>query len=80
MVRARELFYRAIAIAPEFFENQVDLAELVLKPNGDTADACALLQDVIARSADSAAMALWPLYNELSVRQAQEVLATLTCP
>ncbi len=80
MARARELFQRAIAIAPDFFENQVDLAELVLKPSGETADACALLQDVIARSADSAAMALWPLYNELSVRQAHRVLATLTCP
>lgn len=80
MARALSLFNRAIAIAPDFFENQVDLAELVLKPSGETADACALLQDVIARSADPAAMALWPLYNELSVRQAQHVLATLTCP
>lgn len=80
MARARELFGRAITIAPDFFENQVNLAELVLKPAGETAEACALLRDVIARSADATAMALWPLYNELSVRQAHKVLATLTCP
>lgn len=80
MARARELFDRAIAVAPDFFENHVNLAELVLKPAGETAEACALLRDVIARSADATAMALWPLYNELSVRQAHKVLATLTCP
>ncbi|MEN6368368.1 MAG: TRAP transporter TatT component family protein [Thermotogota bacterium] len=80
MARARTLFERAITIAPNYFENQVNLAELVLKPSGETAEACALLRDVIARSANPATMALWPLYNELSAHQAQKLLATFSCP
>lgn len=80
MSRARELFDRAMAVAPDFLENPVNLAELVLKPRGEVAEACALLQDVVARSTDSAIMDLWPLYNELSARQARKLLTSLSCP
>lgn len=80
LTRARELFDRAIAIAPDFFENEVNLAELVLKPSGQTAEACALLREVVAQSADPSAMAGWPFYNELSVSAAQRLLGSFACP
>ncbi|MGD9676478.1 MAG: TRAP transporter TatT component family protein [Candidatus Bipolaricaulia bacterium] len=80
LARARELFDRAMVLAPDFLENPVNLAELVLKPSGDVAEACTFLQDVVARSADPEVMGAWPFYNELSTRQARKLLASLPCP
>jgi tetratricopeptide (TPR) repeat protein len=78
MVRARDVFARAMAIAPEFLQNAVDLSEWVLKPTGETDAFCSTLHDVVARAADSAVMGAWPLYNELALRRA--VTMSSGCP
>jgi tetratricopeptide (TPR) repeat protein len=70
LVRARELFDRAIAIAPEFLQNAVDLSEWVLKPSGEGDALCTTLAGVKLDAQDSAVMGAWPLYNELALRRA----------
>mgnify|MGYP001765850087 CR=1 FL=1 len=77
MERSRELFERAIAIAPEYLENKTDLAEWVLKPAKDETF-CAVLTEVYAQAADPAVMAAWPLYNALAITQADRLSAD--CP
>ncbi|MCX6091713.1 MAG: TRAP transporter TatT component family protein [Candidatus Bipolaricaulota bacterium] len=73
LARARELLNRAIAIAPEFLQNAVDLSEWVLKQNKETQALCTTLQDVKTRAQDPAIMSTWPLYNELSLRRAESL-------
>jgi tetratricopeptide (TPR) repeat protein len=78
--RADELLRRATEIDADYLENPVSLAQWVVKPAGDRAGACAMLQGVIARAADPEVMGAWPFYNELSVRLARKLLTSFACP
>jgi len=77
VVRARELFDRAIALAPEFLENSTALAQWVLKPTRDAA-LCPVLAGVRAQAADPVVMGAWPLYNVLALFDAERLAAS--CP
>jgi tetratricopeptide (TPR) repeat protein len=77
LARSRELLERAMAIAPEFLQNAVDLSEWVLKPSGDSG-LCPTLEEVKARAQVPAVMSAWPLYNELALRRAEKL--SRDCP
>jgi len=77
--RAEEAFKSAIAAGAGYLENEVDLAEYVMKPKGDTAGFCSLLKEVLAEADDPEVTARWPLYNALAVKRARDLLADRPC-
>ncbi|RLE35673.1 hypothetical protein DRJ12_04975 [Candidatus Acetothermia bacterium] len=77
--RAEEALRNAIAAGAGYLENEVDLAEYVMKPKGDTAGFCSLLKEVLAEADDPEVTARWPLYNALAVKRARDLLADRPC-
>ena len=74
LVRAEEAFRRAIAIDSEYLENRTRLGEYVLRPTNRHDEACALLRGALADGENPDIYAAWPLYNELALRQARQVI------
>ena len=79
MAQAEEAFHNAIAAEADYLENEVDLAEYVMKPKGDSEAFCSLLKGVLAKASDPAVMSRWPLYNALAVKRAKELLNGGSC-
>ncbi len=79
VAQAEIAFQNAIEADPNFLENLVDLAEFLVKPSGDEARFCSLLQEVLAKGDDPGVMSRWPLYNALAVNRAKGLLAEVEC-
>lgn len=77
--QARAAFDAAIAIDPNYLENYVDDAEYVAMPEQNWDRFCRELGRCIDLADDPGIVAIWPLYNALTVQRARQLLHDHDC-